>query len=489
MSEAPILAIDLGTQSLRLTAVAADGSRLWSWSQAIATSRHGGIEEQDPAEWQDLLEQGLVEAAAHGIEPAAIAACGVLAGYVPVDAAGAPLGPAVMYNDSRPAAYVAQAAQALGDHTGLRTVAADPLPHALWLRAERTEIFARSKYFLDATGWLNFLLTGGATINAYTALRLGKPPVAARLGLAEGLFGAALPIGARIGVLRPDLQVRLRWPAVPVIAATFDSKCAYLAAGLDRTGAGLDISGTVTSFGVWSPTAITDPGRRVYPVPYGTGWLMRGSTAAAGSILEWTRELLGADFATLDALVAMQPADPDGPVLVPYHSGARAPLWQPSARGKLVGLTLDAGRASVARAAYEALGLSLRHIVETIEALGVAVEDIRLCGGLSRNPTLSQVKANILGKPLIALEEAELTTLGLAAIAGVALGRYRDLRAASRALVRPGRRFVPDPNRAPHDALFRRYVEAAAGGPSATPPRDVAFAPAVVRGPGGAAIH
>jgi sugar (pentulose or hexulose) kinase len=268
VSEGPVLAIDLGTQSLRVTAVESDGTLAWHWSRPVASSRRGAIDEQDPAEWQTLLEAGLDAASAEGVQPAAIAACGVLAGYVPVDAEGAPLGPAVMYNDSRTAAYVDQAAEAIDDHSGLRIAAADPLPHALWLRTERREIFARSRYLLDATGWMNFLLSGRATINAYTALRLGsEQTVLPRLGLPVGFFGEAVRIGADLGPLRPKLQARLGWSAIPIIAATFDSKCAYLAAGLDRVGLGLDISGTVTSFGAWSPRPVVEPYRRVYPVP------------------------------------------------------------------------------------------------------------------------------------------------------------------------------------------------------------------------------
>lgn len=152
---------------------------------------------------------------------------------------------------------------------------------------------------------------------------------------------------------------------------------------------------------------------------------------------------VGGDFPTLDALVAATVTDADGPLLVPFHAGARAPLWQPRARGQILGLSLDTGRAALARTTYESLGLSLRHIVETIEALGVGVDEIRLAGGLAGNATLSQVKANIVGKPLIALEHTELATPGLAAIAGVAIGRYADLPDAARKLVRPGRRFIP----------------------------------------------
>src|SRR5690606_38099081 len=102
------------------------------------------------------------------------------------------------------------------------------------------------------------------TLNAYKGMRLYDGATRARLDLAGLPFGRIVGIGETIGPLAATLAQATGWPAVPVIAATFDSKCAYLGSGIARPGEALDISGTVTSFGVVSARPVHDPLNRIY---------------------------------------------------------------------------------------------------------------------------------------------------------------------------------------------------------------------------------
>lgn len=470
---ATILAIDLGTQSLRVTVLDLEGRRLWSWQRPVATMSDGERQEQDAGQWRALLMAGLREASAAGIVPDAILASGPLAGFVPLDAAGEPLASASMYNDTRSEPDLAEVEAALPPGLVVpRPTIADPLPHALRLRRESPAIFATTAQLLDATGWLNFALTGAATLNAYSALRLYDAGIRAALGSEAIPFGRRVEVGEVIAPLSSLLATRLGWPAVPVIAATFDSKCAYLGSGIGRPGEALDISGTVTSFGVVSASRIVDPENRIYSIPFGDGWLVRGSTAAAGSVLEWARELFGLDIAQIDALALDAPIGADDPIFVPYLSGARAPLWRPRARGSLTGLSIADGRAAVARAIYAGLALSLRHIVDTIEACGTPIESIRLAGGLSRSAALAQIKADILGRPVTVMAESELTTLGMAAIGATALGAFDDIRSAGRSFATAGTTHQPRLPRREADAVFARYLRGAGLSVSHVPKRS-----------------
>ncbi len=461
MSGGPaIVTIDLGTQSLRVGVRTAAGDMLFSWQRPVATRTKGIIQEQYPAQWQVLLEEGLRAAAKAVPAPAAIVACGPLAGFVPLDQNGAAIGPAVMYNDARALDDLSAVESLATNPPGLpRPVVADPIPQALRLRREAPEIFARTRSLLDATAFLNYQLTGRTTLNAVSAIRLyGKTE---NLGIASTLFGDVVPTGETIGALQDSLCQSLGWPPIPVISAPFDSKVAYIASGIASPGEALDISGTVTSFGVVSAKPVIDPQRRIYSLPLGSAHLVRGSTAAAGSIVEWARELLGVSHADLAALAEESAPGAEGAVLVPYHSGARAPLWQPALRGAIHGLGLGTGRAALARSVFEGLAFSLRHIVETIESCGARVDTVRLAGGLAKSATLSQIKADILGRPLVVLEDTELTSLGLAIIGAVAVGAYRDTAAGSRALVREGRRFLPAPRSVGLEAAWAQYLETA----------------------------
>lgn len=469
---ATVLAVDLGTQSLRISALRTDGTRLWTWSAAVSSSVDDARVEQDPAQWEALLLDGLQAAHAAGVRPDALAVAGPLAGYVPLDAAGQALAPAAMYSDRRSAQDVARLEAMPGQAWPSRLLVSDPVPHWLRLQREAPGLAARTAHFLDATGWLNFYLSGQATLNAYTARRLYEPAQMAGVGAGGAPFGRAVPIGATLGSVRAAVGERWGWTGIPVIAATFDSKCAYIASGIAAAGEATDISGTVTSFGVVSEREVCDPLHRIYSVPLGARWLVRGSTACAGSALEWVRgQLLPQDFEALDAAAGAVAPGANGLSFLPYLAGERAPLWNPHARGALLGLGLHSTQADIARAVYEGIALSLGHIVQTMRACGVALHEVRLAGGLARNALLSQIKADVLGVPVVQLADHELTTLGLAVVASVALGAHADHASASRCFTRAQRRFVPDAQAVcAYQAVLARYVHCAqALAPTFTP--------------------
>ena len=468
MSEAlphhTILAIDLGTQSLRVSALDTTGQRLWSWSAPVDSQLDGEVFEQNTLQWASLIENALNEAQRAGIRPDAIAAAGPLAGFVALDAQGKALTPAVMYSDRRPAQDVGQIVKALAGEVSLRPVVSDPLPHWFRLCREQPEVATRTRHFVDATGWLNFFLTGRATMNAYTASRLYTQALRQRLGADWAPFGDTVSIGQVIGTLTPAQSWRDGFLDVPVIAATFDSKCAYIGSGIHMPGQGLDISGTVTSFGVVSAQPVVDSLQRIYSVPLANQWLVRGSTASSGSTLEWVRaQLMHADFAMLSAAAASVAPGARGLTFLPYLAGERAPLWNPQARGALLGLSLDTCQADIMRAVFEGLAFSLSHITETMALCGAGIKEVRLAAGLARNDLLAQIKADVLGVPMVRLTDHELTTLGLAVIASVALKAFPDAASASTCFVKTDRRFTPaaDADKAYADAR-RRYLTSSA---------------------------
>jgi len=458
----PILAVDLGTQSLRLAAVEADGARSWTWSCPVSTTTRGGISEQASADWDAGLRDGLAEAERAGVRPAAVAAAGPLAGWVPLDADGRALGPAVMYFDGRSAQDLARLTSIEGPREdGLRPTIADVVPQLMRLRREEPETAARMVSFLDATGFLVRRLAGTATLDAYTALRRPTDEVARRLQLDLSCLGRTVAVGEQVGTLRPELAARFGGGRIPVIAATFDSKCAYIAGGIREAGEALDISGTVTSFGLVANRRIVDPSRRIYSVPLGAKWLVRGSMGGTGSILEWARStLFGTEVDGLDLLASGSPPGARGVTFLPFHSGVRAPNWRPDARGVVLGLSLDTSRADLARAMFEGFAFGLRHIADTMGEHDLTVRSVRLAGGLARSEFLSKLKADVLGCSVDRPADHELTTLGLAVIAHTAIGHFSDATAAARTLVRVADRIEPGERCADLEAAYRRYLQA-----------------------------
>ena len=92
---------------------------------------------------------------------------------------------------------------------------------------------------------------------------------------------------------------------------------------------------------------------------------------------------------------------------------------------------------------------------------GAAVGGIRLAGGLSRSAALAQLKADILGRPVTVMADAELTTIGLAAIGATHLGAFETIAAAAGALARDAATYRPGLDAGAANALYARYLRGA----------------------------
>ena len=346
-----ILLIDLGTQSLRATVLNRIGTRVFSKSLPVSTRRQGASQEQDPMEWRAGM-LGLLAAVGAEKDLAgcirAIAACGTLGGMVAVDTHSRPLRPALLYSDQRASAYteVIEATayfRELQRQTGWRVFCGDLLPQVLWLSRQEPDVYARAEVVLDSTGYLNFILTGRSSLESYSRYSCYALPGSAgvpaglirELGLDPARFGPAVASGDELGTLRPEIASQVGLPQCSVISLPYDSMTAYLGAGLCETGDALDISGTVTSFGVLHPAQVIDRERRIYsfPLPANSKWLVRGSTSSSGSALEWAkREFVGDGFGAFDKLVAASPPGANGILFLPYLAGERSPPYGPKTR-------------------------------------------------------------------------------------------------------------------------------------------------------------
>ena len=184
---------------------------------------------------------------------------------------------------------------------------------------------------------------------------------------------------------------------------------------------------------------------------------------ATGKALDWLRDdVFGSPESTGELLAEAAAVVPgaDGLVFLPYLAGERSPIWDPSARGAFVGLTLRHGRAHLVRAVLEAADLALRHVAAPIVAAGIPVRELRVSGGLAREPELNRIKADATGFRVAVPAIVETALVGSAIAAGVGTGAFADLAEGARAVVRIDARIEPDPDRREvYDRLFATYVD------------------------------
>ena len=164
-------------------------------------------------------------------------------------------------------------------------------------------------------------------------------------------------------------------------------------------------------------------------------YMLEGSVFVAGSLVGWLRDGLGiirraSDVESLAGTVA----DTAGVMLVPALTGLGAPFWDPHARGLLVGITRGTTAAHIARAALEAIALSVADVVSAMERdAGTVLPRLRVDGGAAANDLLMQMQADVLGRPVERPVMLETTALGAALLAGIATGFFADAAAVSAA--------------------------------------------------------
>jgi glycerol kinase len=187
----------------------------------------------------------------------------------------------------------------------------------------------------------------------------------------------------------------------------------------------------------------------------------------AGAAIQWLRDELGLiDSAAESEGLATSVPDTSGAYLVPAFVGLGAPYWDANARGVIVGLTRGTGRAHLVRAALESVAYQTADVLRAMEEdLGAPLPELRVDGGAAVNDFLMQFQADILGVPVVRPQVVETTALGVAYLAGLAVG-YWDSTSELETLWATDRRFEPSMDPARRATLlhgWRQAVERARG--------------------------
>jgi len=457
-----VLAIDLGTSSLKAGLVGLDGALIASAKAPSApmTGDGSGRAEQDPeAWWAAAVAAGRELVARNAADVVAIAADGHGPTLTAVDAAGRPTRPAITWLDTRSGAELAELATA----TGLRGWALGALPAALWVARHEPSIAARTAWYLNTWEFLALRLTGCAATTVVAGQQLPPSATLAAAGLDPDRVAPRVAAGSVLGGLTAEAASQLGLkPGIPVVAGVVDAFASFHGAGLLAPGDAIDTGGASGGFGVYWNVPIEAAGSFCTPAPLDGLYIVGGAMAATGRALDWfVDDVLGGSvpLATVVEEAAATPPGADGLVFLPYLAGERSPLWDPDARGAFVGLTVRHGRAHMARAILEAAAMAIRHVAAPILEAGVTVNEMRVCGGPARSAAWNRIKADVTGFTVGVPHVLETAVVGSAILAATGIGAYPDTRAAIAAMTRVDVRLEPNRDlRGLYDELFETYV-------------------------------
>ena len=146
--------------------------------------------------------------------------------------------------------------------------------------------------------------------------------------------------------------------------------------------------------------------------------------------------------------------------MLPFFGGAGSPELDAKAKGVFFGITLAHEKGHFIRAIMESIAYVLKSNIQALEEMGVYVNEIRSLGGGAKSDLWCQIKADVLNKKVIKLDVNEVSSLGLAILSGLAIGKYVNVHEATKKYVKINKTFIPNKkNSEIYSECYEKYRE------------------------------
>ncbi len=487
------LAVDLGSGTLKVGIVSLTGEIVAVDASPLETERApGGAAVQDARRWWDAVRAlaKSVLAAVPAERVVAVACTGQWASTVPADAAGEPVGPCLMWLDTRGAEHARGAIggpllgyspRALA--TWVRRTAGipspfggDPVSHMLHLERDDPRTASTARWYFEPVDYLSMRFTGhaAATFASMSAAwltdnrRLDRltydPMLVRRVGLPLIKLPPLVATGSLLGPVKREVATDLGLGEhVQVVTGLPDIHTSALGTGAVEEGMAHTSIGTTSWISLPVARKKTDPIHSIATIPGldAHGYLVANNQEAAGLCLAWLRDVPpGVGSLGFDELIGLAASAAPGSgsvIFTPWIGGERSPIDDRNARGGWHNVSVHTTGPELVRAVLEGVAYNSRWLQHAVEHFAHRrLDPLRISAGGAQSDLWCQIYADVLGVTIERVEHPLHTNLrGATLLAAVALGALR--RDEISQLVPVDRPFVPDPQ---HPAVYDRlYAE------------------------------
>ena len=160
-----------------------------------------------------------------------------------------------------------------------------------------------------------------------------------------------------------------------------------------------------------------------------TTFAQEGSIFNAGTVVNWLIDNLKVlESNKQSSEICSSITSTNGVYFVPAFTGMGAPYWSADSTGSITGITRGTTKNEIIRAGLESMAYNTYDIVSSMESENIAIKELRVDGGVTRNEFLMQFQADILGKKIVKPASTECTALGAIYMAGLSLGHFKSLK-------------------------------------------------------------
>lgn len=415
------LGLDLGTSGCRGVVIDQQLNVYASYEAALpAPEGDGGRREQDPEAWWRAVMQVLTALTSNVDcrDLVGIAVDGTSGTLLFADETGAPLTPALMYNDARATAEAERIRQIAPPESGAHGPTS-ALAKLLWLQSHVDS--SRVRYALTQADWIAGRLQGAYGLSdENNALKLGYdvvqrewPQWLRELGVKDEWLPQVLPVGRAMGRISARLAQNygIR-PDCLVVAGTTDSVAAVLASGASHPGEAVTSLGSTLVLKIVAEQPVFAPQFGVYSHRVGRLWLAGGASNSGGAVLlqHFSRQGIA------DLTPKLRPDEPTGRDFYPLPApGERFPINDPQLQPRLTPRPSD--DAVFLQAMMEGIARIERRGYELLSNLGAPFPKlVYTAGGGARNEAWRRIRERELGIPVVTARQQD-AAFGVALLA------------------------------------------------------------------------
>lgn len=430
--------------------------------------------EQDPEDWWQAVKKTVKAVVKLGkvkkADVKAIGLSGQMHGSVFLNKSGKVIRKALLWNDQRTAQECDEITRRAGGREALIDMVANPAltgftaPKLLWLRKHEPRNYDALKHLLLPKDDVRRRLTGQFATDASDASgmllldvknRRWSKELLSKLEIDSSILAKVYESEEVTGTLLPEIADELGLSATcKVVGGAGDCAAGAVGNGVVKQGiltVSLGTSGVVFCH---SDQPQYDKLGRLHTFCHAVHgkWHMMGVTLSAAGSLQWMVQQLCAEllakrgvdpYAVINSEALGVPPGSEGLFFLPYLAGERTPHADPHARGCFVGLTNKHSRGHLARAVMEGVAYSLRESLEILGQLNVPVKQIRVSGGGAKSMLWKQIMADTFGQKACTINAEQGPAFGVALLAAVGDGAYRDIEEACKATIHVVEKVAP----------------------------------------------
>lgn len=474
-----LIGVDIGTSATKTVLFDEECRVVESASQEYPLYQpQNGWAEQEPLDWYcavvATIKQVIKKSGVAAADIKGIGLSGQMHGLVMLNQANEVIRRAIIWCDQRTGKECEEITARVGAERLIEITANPALTgftasKILWVRNHEADNYKACRHILLPKDYIRFCMTGefATEVSDASGMQLLDVPnrcwsqeILEKLEIDPSWLPKVYESPEVTGTVSKEFAAKTGLSAdTVVVGGAGDNAAAAVGTGIVQDGKAFTTIGTSGVVFAHTSKPLIDPKGRVHTFCCAVPgcWHVMGVTQAAGLSLKWFRDNLAEKFKDeavlkdadvydlMSEAAAKVPIGSRRLIYLPYLMGERTPHLNPNCRGVFFGLSAIHTKDDMLRAVMEGVSYSLTDCLDVLKEMKVSVNEMMACGGGGKSRIWRQMLADMYGCEVKTIKAQEGPALGVAILAGVGAGIFKDVPSACRNFINQDTWCQPNP--------------------------------------------